>query len=641
MPSKLGGDERSIQLRKPSLTNEGTALPGENRVALLNELYEQFCRGTLDRRAFLLRASRLSLSAAALATFARVLPASPRGVSAQAGGFRSITYQEYKSRLHQNFPFTQDRGAQNEGGTVTYGALAGDRLATTNPILGSDPATQRLNSLCFESLYAIDPQDAQFVPCLADYWEIADDGKTYTFHLQQNVTWHDGEPFTARDVIMSFDAQRDEATGSAFTGSFNDAVASYRAIDDYTVEVVANDVFAQIVFLGNILTPILPAHIWQDVPHEEWASDPGSHGADPSRVIGTGPFKFAEINEGDGTTTWVRNESYWDPDAIPTIETFVLQIVDNEDAAVEALRAGEIDFYQDIPPSEVESLQSEDNIDVKVYDTFRFRWYAYNLDPEVTPLFQDVRVRRALYIALDRQALIDDIQLGYATLAVGTQPVLSIAYDPDRVTVKYDYDPEQAKQLLEEAGWVDTDDDGVREFQGLEDADFETPEVGTKFSFDLMFAEGSSQLERLAESMRDYWKEIGIDARLNAVDFDAEIVPALTETFDFRVVMLGLEWDPTGDQKPVFGTEYRGTGYNGMSYSNPEYDELAAEADREVDPEKRKELLIQASDIVNSDLPVGILWFTKEITAHTTRLHNFEPNATGGLLWSLPYVWVE
>jgi peptide/nickel transport system substrate-binding protein len=614
-----------------------------NRVAELNELYLRFCEGKIDRRELLTRASTLGLSAAALASFARVVPLVPQPAAAQTptGGFKSITYQEYKARLNENFPFTKDRGAQKEGGTVIYGEVSTSNITTTNALLGNNSPTNDLNALCFEYLYGTDPKDAQYVPNLADYWEIAEDGKTYTFHLQRNVTWHDGTPFTAKDVIASFDAQKDEATGSSYTASFNDAVASYRAIDDHTVEVVANDVFAQIVFLGNLLTPIIPAHIWENVPHDQWKTDPGSTGQDPSRVIGTGPFKFVEINEGEGTTTWVRNENYWDPDFVPTIERFIFQVWPDETAAVEALRAGEIDFYQDIPPSDVESLQSDPNIEVKIYDTYRFRWYAYNLDPSKTPLFQDVRVRRALFIALDRQSLVDNIQLGYATVAVGTQPVLSIAYDPDRVTVKYNYDPEQAKQLLDEAGWKDTDGDGIREFQGVEGVNFPTPEVGTKLSFDLMFASGVGQLERLAAAMQDYWKAIGVDAQPNPVDFDTVMVPALTETFDFRLIMLGFQWDPTGDQKAMFGSEYKGTGFNAMGYSNPEYDKLAAQADRELDPEKRKELLIKASDIVNTDLPVGIIWFNKEITAYAKRLHNFEPNATGGLLWSMPFVWVE
>ena len=124
-------------------------------------------------------------------------------------------------------------------------------------------------------------------------------------------------------------------------------------------------------------------------------------------------------------------------------------------ALVEALRADELDFIMDpVPPGDVESLREEEHLEVNLYDTYSFGFFAFNLDPEKTPLFQDVKVRQALTYGLDRQAMVDNILLGFGEVANGTQPKLSEAYAPDQDHTVYTYDPEKANALLDEAGWV-------------------------------------------------------------------------------------------------------------------------------------------------------------------------------------------
>lgn len=601
----------------------------ENPVSKLNDLYLQFSRGEIDRRHLMLKASGLGLSAVALSRFFRAIPASAQDASPAATyePFKSITREEWRATLAEAYPFTKDPGAQNTGGTVIYGEIASSNLTTVNQMLANNSPTLPMLSLVFEYLVGSSPIDGQYVPGLADSWEIAEDGKTYTFHLNQQATWHDGTPFTAADVIFSLDAEADPATGTQYQTSFTNAVESYTAIDDHTVQLVAKQVFAQVVFLGNALTPVVAKHIWENVPHDQWATDPGSTGADPSRVVGTGPFKFQGISEAEGTATFVKAETYYDGGPA-LIDTLIFQVWPDETAAVEALRAGDIDFYEQVPPADIESLQADENIDVAIYDTYSFRWFGYNLDPAKTPLFQDKGVRQALFYGLDRQSMVDNIMLGYAVVAQGSQPTLSVAYNPDAITTKYTYDPEKAKQLLADAGWADADGDGILE------------KDGTKFSFEIMYGSGSAQLDQSVAYMQDAWKAIGVEAQPNPVDFDTVLVPALVENFDFDMCFLGFNWDVTADQSAMFGTEYKGAGFNAMSYSNPEFDKLAAAANIELDPEKRKDLLTQAANIVNEDLPVGIIWFRRDGTAYRTRLNNYTANGTG-ILWSMPWVWVS
>jgi peptide/nickel transport system substrate-binding protein len=442
------------------------------------------------------------------------------------------------------------------------------------------------------------------------------------------VTWHDGTPFTADDVIMSFDAYADPDTGTSYTADFNSAVASYAKIDDYTVEMVANEVLAPVVFLSTSQPSILPAHIWGDVPHIDWATDPGSTGTDPARVIGTGPFKFVELNQTDLTATFTRNETYYDK--VPYIDTFIFQPWPDDTASVEALRAGQIDWLDPIPAADVDSLLEDENLEITFYDTFSFGFYSYNLNPEKSTLWLDVRTRQALFYGIDRQSIVDNIYLGRAEVANGTQPLLSVAYAPDRVNTIYNYDVEKAKALLAEAGWADSDGDGVLELDGQ------------KFEFNLMYGQSSTS-DQVVAYMADAWSELGVAMTPEPVDFGTVLVPTITETFDFQMVLLGFSWDSAGDQSPMFSSDMvNGAGFNMAYYMNPEYDAIAEEANRTIDPEARRELLIQAMNIVNDDLPLAVINFTKGRNGHSVRLQNYKPTATCvGPVWSLPYVWIK
>jgi peptide/nickel transport system substrate-binding protein len=605
-----------------------------NPVVKLNEAYHEFLDGKIDRRGLMTRATALGLSAASVSMFMRGVPAGAQDASPVASpaaspaadlSFQSITFQDFKAQLAQDFPMEEPAST---GGIVIMGEIATSTLTTTNMMLSNNNPTNPILALVYETLVGTNPTDGQYVPLLAERWEIAPDGRTYTFFLQQNVTWHDGTPFTADDVVFSMEAQADPATGSSYTGSFNATVESFSKVDDYTVQVVATDVFAQVVFHGNSYCPIVAKHIWEGVAHDQWVNDPGSTGADASRVVGTGPFKFQELNASEATATFVKNEGYWDQ--VPNIDTFIFQPWPDEVSAIEALRAGDVDFYENVPPADVEGLQAEESLEVALYDTYSFGFFGFNLDPAKTGLFQDVRVRQALMWGIDRQSIVDNINLGYGEVATGTQPVLSPAYAPDRLNTIYTYDPDKAMALLDEAGVVDSDGDGVREFNG------------EPFAFEVMYGSGAITNDQTVAYLQDAWSQIGVQMTPNPVDFDTVLVPAITENFNYQVALLGFNWDPTGDQSAMFHSNATGgAGFNFMTYINPELDALIDQASRTIDEQQRVELLIEINNILNEELPVVVISFRKDRTAYNVRMHNFTPNAPGGLLWSLPYVWVE
>ena len=604
----------------------------------INDLYTQFMAGSLSRRDLAKGVAALGIPAVAVNTFMRGVPASAQDATPEASPvaspaatfepFTSMTREEWKATLmawwaEQDPPYTEPTTA---GGQVIMGELASSFVGTTNLMLGSDSPTNPVLALTYETLLASSPIDGQYVPGLADYWTIDEDGRTYTFYLNAGATWHDGTPLTAADVVFSMDAQSNPETGSAYTASFAGFVESYEAVDDKTVKLVANDIYAQVVFHGNTYCPIVAKHIWESVPFANWASDPGSTGEDLSRVVGSGPFVMTEYDLSNNRVAFAKNEAYWD--GAPVVDEFVFSASQDEVAAIEQLRAGDVDFYENVPPADVESLEAEENLTVALYPTYSFSWWGYNLDPEKTTLFQDPEVRKALLHAVDRQSLVDNILLGYGVVANGSQPELSVAYAPDRITTVYDYNVDGAKALLESAGWVDADGDGIVE------------KDGQKLSFEIMYGSGSATSDQIVAAVQEYWKAIGVEGIPNPVDFSGVLVPALVENFNYQVCFLGFNWDATGDQSAMFSTEAYGQGFNAMKYSNPVVDELFNQAAIELDDAARVELLVEANDVINEDLPIAVLWFRKDRTAYNTRLNNFVPNAPGGLLWSIPYVFV-
>ncbi len=244
----------------------------------------------------------------------------------------------------------------------------------------------------------------------------------------------------------------------------------------------------------------------------DWETDPGSTGEDPSRVIGTGPLKFVELNAADAVARFAPNENYYDQKAV--FEEFIFQPWPDETSAIEALRAGQIDFYENVPPADVESLRCRGQHSMSRCTTpIPSRFYGTNLDPEKTTLFQDVKTRQAMAYAIDRQSIVDNIQLGFAEVAQGSQPVLSIAYAPDQIKTHYNYDPEKAKQLLADAGWADSDGDGVLELDGQ------------KFEFEIMYGSGSATSDQIVAYIQEVWAAVGIKATPSAGRFQRSSCP--------------------------------------------------------------------------------------------------------------------
>jgi peptide/nickel transport system substrate-binding protein len=536
--------------------------------------------------------------------------------AAEGEATRSLTREEFQAQLQEDLQYTE---AATPGGVFVDSSISD--IQSLHPFLAEEETTVGVIQLIYEPLVGGDLRTGLIAPtALADSWEIAPDNRTYTFHLNQNATWHDGVDFTAQDVAFSADSLANPDAGSAYHASFVDTFESWRAIDDDTFELVAKEPTISALFTALSLY-IVPKHLWENVPIAEWRIDPGASGADPSRVVGTGPFKFREWIQGDSVTL-DRNDDYYGK--VPYIDTYVLRVWPDQTAVVNALLNGEVDTAT-LEPADIAAVDGTPGIVVDHFPTQAFSYFEFNLDPAITTKWQDARVRQALLYALDRESIVNDILLGYAEVAQGTQPVISYAYAPEEMTTKYTYDPEMARSLLAEAGWTDTDGDGI------------VDKDGESLSFELLYNAGSPTTEQIVAYMQDAWRAIGVAATPRAMDFPA-LIEVLTVDHTWDITLIGLAWDATFIQDPVFGCDQYGVGFNDMKYCNEELDAINDEAERTFDEAKRRELLIRASNIINEELPIAMLYFSQDHIAYNEALQNFIPSTWG---IDLSQVWIQ
>lgn len=576
-----------------------------------------------NRRQLMVGASALGVSATMLpGMMAPELTAAqsqtPYGPQGQAlAGGRSMNRDEFQKALAEHFKLEK---ATDTTGQFIWADVTD--ISTINGILSADLPTAYVVGYIFETLTGGNPWNGwPTAPGLADYYELSKDGTTYTFHLNPNVKWHDGQPFTADDVKFSFDMGLNPDTGSQYASAAKDNIASYRVVDPHTFELKSKGPRAFFIFNSVSVFPIMPQHIWKDVPAKAWKSDPGSTGKDPKRVVGTGPFKFKEWVQGDHVTV-LRNDDYYD--VKPNVAQITFRVLPDSAAAVESLKKGEIDLFG-IEPSQVADVKDTQGLKVTTYDTFDFGWWAYNLDPTKTKVFQDKQVRQALFTALDREAIIEKIFFGFGEVAIGTQPKLSPAYDPSAIKNPYKYSIDDAKKLLADAGWKDTDGSGV------------VQKNGQKLEFEMVYSQGVLSYSRLLPYLQQQWKLIGAKMTPKAVPFPT-LVQMLEDTHEYDTLLLGFSWDASGDQSAMFATDQYNGGFNTMKYSNPKYDALNKQAQVEMDPDKRRQLLIQMSQIVWDDQPVAIYRFGQSNTAYSDQLHNVFVNDYSWA-WSHTYLF--
>ncbi|MFG1497594.1 ABC transporter substrate-binding protein [Saccharospirillum sp. HFRX-1] len=430
-------------------------------------------------------------------------------------------------------------------------------------------------------------------PSLAESWDISDDGLEYTFELREGVEFHDGTPFNAEAVVFNFERMLDENHPYHDTGpfplSFNfGQVDSVEAIDDYEVKFTLSEPFAP--FLSNLAYPtgliISPAAV------REYGQDVGRH---PS---GTGAFKFEEWQANQRVVV-SANADYWD--GAPDLEAVVFRPITDANTRVAEMLSGGIDMMVEVPPDNVATFAEDSAFNVYEQAGPHLWFLILNLKEEP---FSDKRVRQAVNYAINKQALVDNVLQGTATVATGpTPPAFGWAYNED--LEPYPYDPDRARELLAEAG-----------------------AEGAEVTF-YVTEGGSGMLDPISMGT-------AIQADLAAVGLDVNIETYEWNTFLGRVNpglegkadMAEMAWmtnDPDTLPFLALRTEAwpENGGFNSGYYSNPEVDELLNQARTATDQDERAALYKEMQEIVYDDAPWAFIANWQQNAVATDAVENF------------------
>ncbi len=491
--------------------------------------------------------------------------------------------------------------AVRKGGTLIEGGVSDVR--TFNPVLQTDTTSGLINDLVYNGLVDVDPDTLQPVPALAEKFETSADGKTYTFTLRQGVKWHDGSPFTADDVKFSYESgYMNGETGTPRAGTLKERIAGIEVRDPRTVVFTLKDVVAPFL-VSNATYAIISKKAFEGIPPKEWRT------AAPSQnPVGTGPFKFKSYKQGDNVTL-DGNPDYFR--GATALGTYIYKVVKDSSVLAQQLKTGEADFGA-VSADAYEDVRKSANVDVLAYDSFSMNYMGYNLDMTKTTLFQDVKVRQALFYAIDREAVAAKIYNGLTTVAIGTQPVLSWAYQPDKITTKFAYDTKRAEALLDEAGWR-KGADGIR------------AKDGKRLSFALWSQAGNKPREQYGLVLQEGWKAIGVEMTPKFEEFSV-FLERLAK-FDFDMILSGFSWGTDPDQQTMWDSKQKGVGFNRYSYKNERVDMLLAEGLRTLDVERRKAIYLEVQNLVLADAPALASDFPKSIAGVSKRVKNRIPNA--------------
>ena len=434
-----------------------------------------------------------------------------------------------------------------------------------DPRFGTDENSARAHQLLYNDLLRWDEQ-TRLAPGLAASWDTAD-YQTYRIRLREGVRFHDGHELTSEDVVFTFSTMLDPAYASPCRGAFRD-LASVVAIDRYTVDFVLKQPSGS--FLPNLVFKIVPAGAGRELRQ---------------RPIGTGPYEFVSYAVDDRLEVRAFREYF---EGLPRNRGIVMKIVPDDIMRGLELRKGTSDLVvNDLAPDMVYQLEKE-GLSLTKSPGVDYQYVGFNLRDAV---LKDVRVRHAIGHAIDRQAIVDYLRRGLATVADSMLPPTNWAHEPD--VAMLDYDPERAKALLDEAGYPDPDGDGPR-------ARLSVSYKTTSLEFPRL------QAAVIQQNLRD----VGIDVDVRSYEFATLYADILKGNFQ----MYALQWvggalaDPDILRRVFHSQQIPPAGFNRGRFSDPEVDRLIDEASEATDYETRRQLYGKVQQLLADAAPYISLW---------------------------------
>ncbi len=470
------------------------------------------------------------------------------------------------------------------------------------PMVAGDSASHTIAGYLFDGLVTYDKTLSHLEPRLAERWDISEDGLSITFHLRKDVQWTDGEPFTAHDVEFGFNLIRDPNTLTAYAEDYRQ-VDSFELIDDHTFRVTYGQPFAPALASWGYLV-VLPKHLLEGQNINETGF--GRH------PIGLGSHKF-ESWETNTRISLVANHDYYR--GRPYIEKVVSRVIPDLATQFLELKSGGIDTMGLTP------VQYQRQTDTKrfsaEFNKYRYvgngyTYLGYNLQ---RPVFQDVRVRRALTHAINKQELVDGVLLGLGHPSFGPYKP-GTRWQNENVR-RYPFDPDRSRALLGEAGWTDSDGDGVLDRDG------------ERFSFTILTNQGNESRLKTATIVQKRFRDVGVDVAVRVVEWSA-FLKEFVDKRKFDTVILGWSLSPDPDQYDIWHSSKTGAKeFNFVSYANDEVDGLLEKGRRAFDPNERKRYYDRFQEILAEEQPYSFLYVPEALPVVQQRFHGIEPAPSG------------
>jgi len=477
-------------------------------------------------------------------------------------------------------------------------------------ILATDSASHEIASQIYVSLLKYD-KDIRLVPYAAESFEVLDGGRRIRFKVRKDIRWFDGVPLTARDVEFTFRLTLDPKTPTAYRENLK-AVSAFRLIDDYTFEVEYDKPFAKALVTWAL--DILPEHALkgEDLLTTKYSRQP----------LGAGPYKLGEWVPGSQVVL-TANPDYFE--GKPYIERVVYRIIPDLSTQFLELKAGNLDMMGLTPLQYLYQTSGpgwDGSFNKFEYLSSGYAFLGFNMNH---PFFKDSRVRQAIDYAIDRDELVKGVLYGLGEAANGPYKPGTWQYDED--VKPRPYDPEKARALLAEAGWTDSDLDGVLDRDGV------------PFAFSIITNQGNTQRIKTGVILQQRLRDIGIVVSLRTVEWAAFIQEFIDKgRFDATILGWNILEDP--DIYSVWHSSMAvDGGLNFTRYKNPELDDLLERGRHMVGAEVRKPVYDRVQEILHEEVPYCFLYVPKSLPIVQARVQNIKA-APAGIAYNFPKWWI-
>jgi peptide/nickel transport system substrate-binding protein len=500
--------------------------------------------------------------------------------------------------------------AQDDEVTLTVGLL--QDLSSPNVTVGYLVADYEMWNLQYATLTDKAADDFATIPALAESWVGSEDGLTWTYTLREGLQWSDGEPLTAEDIAYTINRSRDEEWTNHYATVQN---LEATALDERTLEIVTSVPDPK---LPTMDVYIVPKHVYESISADDIASYDGLDG------VASGQYSLDEWRSGQDWTM-VRNPNWYGRDN--GIDRIVFRVFTNADAMVAAIQRGEIDAAHDFRADSYEQLGADENIEVVAGQQGSFTELALNGMAggigDGHPALQDPTVRHAIFHAVNRDAMFQRVNLGLGAVGTTISPSADLSWIPDLGDENFTYDPDLANEMLDEAGYLDTDGDGVREM----------PDGSRPLEFRYVERSEGASSSAIREFMIGFMEQIGVSLVVEVMDnsqlYDAQV----RGEYD----MFEWGWTPFVDPDPMLSyftcdqvtTDPDNPGSNDANWCSEEYDELYAQQKVELDPERRREIVADMLRLFNREATYLVLSLDPELQAYRTdRFEGWTPQPT-------------